>query len=236
LFWGDDLSDFISVIVVLIIMTNFLLLAAGSLSASVRIIGFQGLALGVLPLVVHQEGLTFRLLAIAALVMILKGVIFPRLLLRSLRELGSARAITFYVGPIASLLVGIVVLGSSLWWGYVLPLPEHTPYTLAIPMVFFTIVTGLFLIVSRRQALMQIVGYLALENGIYAFGVFFAQSESMLIELGILLDVFVGVFIMGVMVFHISRQFDSIETSQLSTLRDWIQSEQSPARKDEAHL
>jgi hydrogenase-4 component E len=225
------MNDLIGVIVVLIIMTNFLLLAAGSLRASVRIIGLQGLALGVLPLCVHQGGLTIRLLFIAVLVIILKGLVFPRLLMRSLRESGSARAITFYVGPIASLLIGIFVLGSSLWWGYVLPLPEATPYSLAIPMVFFTIVTGLFLIVSRRQALMQIVGYLALENGIYAFGVFFAQSESMLIELGILLDVFVGVFIMGVMVFHISREFDNIETSQLSTLRDWIHSRNDAAAK-----
>lgn len=228
------MSDLISVLVVLIIMTDFLLLAAGSLRAAVRIIGFQGLALGMLPLVVHQSGLNLRLAAIAVLVIALKGVIFPRFLMRSLRESGTGRAITSYVGPIASLLVGILVLGSSLWWGYVLPLPEHTPYTLAIPMVFFTIVTGLFLIVSRRQALMQIIGYLALENGIYAFGVFFAQSESMLIELGILLDVFVGVFIMGVMVFHISRQFDSIETQQLSTLRDWIRSSKEAEVKDQA--
>jgi len=99
-------------------------------------------------------------------------------------------------------------------------------------MVFFTIVTGLFLIVSRRQALMQIIGYLALENGIYAFGVFFAQSESMLIEIGILLDVFVGVFIMGIMVFHISREFDNIEAGQLSTLRDWFRSRKVLSSKD----
>jgi hydrogenase-4 component E len=216
------MNDLVSIIVVLIIMSNFLLLAAGWLRASVRIIGLQGFALGLLPLCVHQEGLTIRLVIIAVLVIVLKGMIFPRLLMRTLRELGSARAVTFYVGPIASLLIGILVLGSSLWWGYVLPLPEESPAALAIPMVFFTIITGLFLIVSRRQALMQIVGYLALENGIYAFGVFFAQSESMLIELGVMLDVFVGVFIMGIMVFHISREFDSIETSQLSTLRDWI--------------
>jgi len=79
---------------------------------------------------------------------------------------------------------------------------------------------------------MQIIGSLALENGIYAFGVFFAQSESMLIEIGILLDVFVGVFIMGVMVFHISREFDNIEAGQLSTLRDWFQSRKGIVGKD----
>lgn len=224
--------DLVSAIVVLIIITDFLLLGAGRLKAAIRIVTIQGLALGLLPLFVHQDGLTLRLGLIAALVIALKGIAFPRLLMRSLRELSTVHTITYYVGPMASLLVGILVMGSSLWWGYVLPLPDNTGYRLAMPMVFFTIVTGLFLIVSRRQAFMQIIGYLALENGIYAFGVFFAQSESMLIEIGILLDVFVGVFIMGVMVFHISREFDDLESGQLSTLRDWFKSRKSTAGKE----
>lgn len=224
--------DLVSAIVVLIIITDFLLLGAGRLKAAVRIVTIQGLALGLLPLFVHQDGLTLRLGLIAALVIALKGIAFPRLLMRSLRELSTVRTITYYVGPMVSLLVGILVMGSSLWWGYVLPLPDNTGYRLAMPMVFFTIVTGLFLIVSRRQAFMQIIGYLALENGIYAFGVFFAQSESMLIEIGILLDVFVGVFIMGMMVFHISREFDDLESGQLSTLGDWFKRRESTAGKE----
>jgi hydrogenase-4 component E len=227
-----SMYDIASAIVVLIIITNFLLLGAGWLRAAVRIVAVQGFALGLLPLFVHQDGLTIRLAIIAVLVITLKGIVFPRLLMRSLRELSSVRTITYYVGPMPSLLIGIFVMSSSLWWGYVLPLPDQTGYRLAIPMVFFTIVTGLFLIVSRRQALMQIIGYLALENGIYAFGVFFAQSESMLIEIGILLDVFVGVFIMGIMVFQISREFDNIEAGQLNTLRDWFKGRKEAVSKD----
>src|SRR3989339_2203280 len=171
------MNELVNAIVVLIIILNFLLLGTGWLRASVRIVAFQGLALGLLPLFVHQDGLTIRLVIIAILVLILKGVVFPRLLMRSLRELSSVGAVTFYVGPMLSLLIGILVMSSSLWWGHSLPFPDKGGYRLAIPMVFFTIVTGLFLIVSRRQAVMQIIGYLALENGIYAFGVFFAQSE-----------------------------------------------------------
>ncbi len=224
--------DLVNAVIVLIIIVNFLLLGAEWLKASVRLVTLQGFALGVLPLCVHQGGLTVRLAVIAILVILLKGIVFPRLLMRSLRELSSVRHITYYVGPMPSLLIGILVMGSSLWWGYVLPLPDHAGYRLAIPMVFFTIVTGLFLLVSRRQALMQIMGYLVLENGIYAFGVFFAQSESMLIEIGILLDVFVGVFIMGIMVFQINRTFDNIESGQLSTLRDWFKSRRAGFDKE----
>jgi hydrogenase-4 component E len=230
------MNDLINAIVVLIVIADFLLLGAGWLKSSIRIVALQGLALGLLPLCVHQYGLTLRLAIIAVLVIVLKGIVFPRLLMRSLRELSSVRAVTYYVGPVPSLLIGILVMSSSLWWGYSLPFPDQSGYHLAIPMVFFTIVTGLFLIVSRRQALMQIIGYLTLENGIYAFGVFYAQSESMLIEIGILLDVFVAVFIMGLMVFHISREFDNIEASQLSTLKDWLKSRKESFSRDQESL
>jgi len=215
------MNNMVNAIVALIVITNFMLLGANSLRASIRIVAAQGFVLGLLPLFVHQDGLTIRLATIAILVIILKGVVFPRYLLRVLREQNTTRNITCYIGPTVSLLIGIMVMSSSLWWGYVLPLPEQIGYHLVIPMVFFTIITGIFLVVSRKQALMQIIGYLTLENGIYAFGVFFTQSESMLIELGILLDVFVGVFIMGIMVFDISRVFDNIEAGQMSSLKDW---------------
>jgi hydrogenase-4 component E len=225
--------ELINAIIVLIVIANFLLLGAGWLKSSIRIVAFQGLALGMLPLLVHQDGFSIRLSIIAILVITLKGIIFPRLLMRSLRELSSVREVTYYVGPMLSLFIGILVMSSSLWWGYTLPFPDQGGYRLAIPMVFFTIVTGLFLIVSRRQALMQIIGYLTLENGIYAFGVFYAQSESMVIEIGILLDIFVAVFIMGIMVFHISREFDNIEAGQLSTLKDWLKSHKESLSRDQ---
>ena len=75
-------------------------------------------------------------------------------------------------------------------------------------------------IVSRRKAIMQTLGYLAMENGIYAFGLAFAVEEPLLVEMGVLLDVFVAVFVMGIAIHHISREFDHIDTDRLSALKD----------------
>ena len=66
----------------------------------------------------------------------------------------------------------------------------------------------------------QTLGYLAMENGIYAFGLAFAVEEPLLVEMGVLLDVFVGVFVMGIAIHHISREFDHIDTDRLSELKD----------------
>ena len=84
----------------------------------------------------------------------------------------------------------------------------------------FTTLTGLLIIVSRRKALTQVVGYLAMENGIYAFGAALAVKEPLLLEMGVLLDVLVAVFVMGITIHHISREFDHIDTDRLSELKD----------------
>ncbi len=89
-----------------------------------------------------------------------------------------------------------------------------------IPGALFTILSGLFLIISRRKALTQVIGYLVLENGIYAFGAALAVEEPLVVEMGVLLDVFVAVFVMGITIHHISRDFDHIDTDRLSLLKD----------------
>ena len=89
-----------------------------------------------------------------------------------------------------------------------------------LPGALFTILTGLLIIVSRRKALTQVVGYLAMENGVYAFGAALAVEEPLLVEMGVLLDVFVAVFVMGITIYQINREFDHIDTDRLSELKD----------------
>jgi hydrogenase-4 component E len=89
-----------------------------------------------------------------------------------------------------------------------------------VPVALSTIFTGLFLILSRRKALTQVLGYIVLENGIYIFGVALALKEPVVVELGVLLDVFVAVFIMGITVFQISREFDHTDTDRLDSLKE----------------
>ena len=113
-----------------------------------------------------------------------------------------------------------MTLGLSLWLGARLStsLPVASP--LLLPTALATALTGLFLIVSRQKALTQVMGYLGMENGIYLFGLAVARDEPFLVELGVLLDLLVGVFVMGIAVFHISREFDHIDVDQLSALKD----------------
>ena len=141
------------------------------------------------------------------------------LLLRAMREAEVRREIEPYVGYSLSILLGLAALLLALWLSARLPLPLAPVSSLVVPVALFTSFVGLFVIISRKKAITQVLGYLMLENGIYTFGVGLVQGTPMLIELGVLLDVFVAVFVMGITIFHINRQFDHLDTDRLALLK-----------------
>ena len=207
------------IVLVFLVLTNLALLGLSRLGACIRTVAVQGVALGLLPLLLDGGAVELHRMAFAAAIILLKGGVFPWMLMRTLRELNTQREVEPFVGYGKSIVLGTVAFVVCIWLGSRLPLPEPAMSSLIVPVAFFTIMSGLFLIVSRRKALTQVLGYLVLENGIYAFGVALVDKQPVLVELGILLDVFVAVFVMGIAIFHINREFDHIDTDKLSGLR-----------------
>jgi hydrogenase-4 component E len=208
------------VILVLLVLTNLRLLGASRLGASIRTVAVQGILLGALALLAHHDHLTMAVLLVALGGTALKGVVFPWLLFRALRQAEVQREVEPFVGSILSLLAGVAALGGSLWLARRLSLPEPPNSSLLVAVALFSILAGLFLIITRKKAISQVLGFLVMENGIYAFGVGLVLESPLLVELGVLLDVFVAVLVMGIIIFHISREFDHIDTHELSNLRD----------------
>lgn len=204
-----------------IILTSFVLLGSSRFGSCIRVVALQGVLLGVLTFVAPAHGASWRTLLLALASTTLKGFVFPWLLSRALRDAEVRREVEPLLGYGPSLLAGMLGLVIALWLASRLPAPHVPISSLAIPVALFTMLAGLLLIVSRRQALMQVLGYLVMENGIYAFGVALVPGTPMPVELGVLLDVFVGVFVMGIALFHINREFDHIDTERLRALKDW---------------
>ena len=115
----------------------------------------------------------------------------------------------------------IVLFGGGLFWlcGQLAPQPPPASQ-LALPVAFITMATGLFIIVARRKAITQVIGFLVFENGIGVFGTGMMLEHGVLVELGVLLDVMVLVFIMGIALFQISREFQHIDSDRLNQLDD----------------
>jgi len=208
-----------NLILVLVVLTNLKLLGSSRLGACIRATAAQGVLLGFLPLLVHDHAAPLRVLALALGSMGIKGVVFPWLLFRALREAEVTREVEPYVGYASSLMAGVLMIGVSFWMCLRLPMPESIAPPWLAPVALFSIFAGLFLIVSRKRAVNQVLGFLVLENGIYTFGVGVMAETPFLVELGVLLDAFVAVFVMGIAVYHINREFDHIDVNRLNRLK-----------------
>ncbi|MBI4564215.1 MAG: hydrogenase [Planctomycetes bacterium] len=213
------MTQMIEAVMVLLVLTNLLLLGTSRLATCIRTVAIQGVALGTLPVLGHAHELSLRLVLLAVGSASLKGVVFPFLLFRAMREADVRHEIEPFVGYTASILIGIGSLAVSVWASSRITLPGPAVSSLVLPAALFTILVGLFVIVSRRKALMQVIGYLAMENGIYAFGVVLVGEIPMLVELGVLLDVFVAVLVMGIAIYHIRREYDHIDVDELDALK-----------------
>ncbi len=217
------MHSWVDALLIFVIVTNFMLLASSRLAACIRAVSLQGMLLGLLPIIVHSQegGITIRVLLFAVAAMSLKGVAFPRLLSRTLTKIDVRREVEPYVGYTLSILAGLVGLILSAWIATKLPFPGPIISPLAVPVAFSTMFTGLFLIITRKKALNQVIGYLCAENGIFVFGVTAVHSASVMVEIGIHLDVLVAVFVMGIAVNHINKEFESIDVNMFSSLKDW---------------
>jgi hydrogenase-4 component E len=218
--WEAALKGLIDTLIVFVVLANLRLLGASRLGSCIRVVAVQGILLGLIPVLSQGGNLGLRVVLQAAVSTILKGIVFPALLIRAVRESGSRKELAPIVGYTPSLLAGGGLLALALWLGGRLPLPPAATSSLLVPVALFTIMVGLFMIVARRKAITQVLGYLAMENGIFAFGLAFAEKEPFLVEMGILLDAFMAVFVMGIMVYQINREFDHIDADRLSELRD----------------
>lgn len=213
--------DVVNALLVGMVLVGFVLLGASRLGTGIRQVALQGALLSALTLAEHAGwAAPWRVWVLALGSLLVKAVVFPYLLRRALREVDVRREVEPFIGFTASVLVGVGVFAASLWIASRLPLPASVVSPLLVPVALFTLFVGLLLLVSRRKALTQVVGYLVVENGVYCFGLALPEDSPLSIEVGILLDVFAAVFIMGIMIYQIGREFDHIDADRLAELRE----------------
>jgi hydrogenase-4 component E len=205
-------------VLLLIVLTDLAVLGTMRLSTCIRALAVQGLLLGLLP-VLLAPALSIHAVGLGVGTVAVKAVALPWFLVWAIREAAVRREVEPTIGPIASLLLGAGAVALGFAIAARLPLPPG-PDELLVPYSLATVIIGFIVLTTRRKALTQVVGYLMLENGIYLFGLTQTERVPFLLELGVLLDIFVGVFIMGIVVFHINREFDSLDSARLTELTD----------------
>jgi len=204
---------------VLLVLSSLALLGTSRIATGIRVLALQGVLVAIVVLVGLDGHIALRAVALGLATLLLKGALFPWLLVRAQRAAKVQEELEPFVGYQFSLAGGVIALSVAVWLSHRLALPPAIDAKL-LAVGFFMIFAGLLLLVSRRIAIGQVFGYVVMENGIALFGLAVAQHEPLLIELAILLDVFVAVFVMGIAIGHINREFDHIDVDRMAALRD----------------
>jgi hydrogenase-4 component E len=213
------MAPFLDPLLIVALALNFVALGVSRIRGVISAVALQGMLLGIFPLLVHPEiGLRGILLILVTIG--LKGLVIPAFLVRAMREANIQHEVKPVVDYMSSLRLGAVGTGLAMIFSYTLPLAEQHADLLLVPASLATVWTGFLMLTTRRKAIMQVLGYLVLENGIFLFGLLLLEAMPFLVEVGVLLDLFTGVFVMAIIIHHISREFASISTEHLTKLKE----------------
>jgi len=213
------MSSLLSSLVAALLLINLVALGTSRIGTVVRAIAAQGVLLGLLAVAAHGT-LDGRVLALALASIVLKGWLIPLILFRALRQVAIKREVEPSLGLLPSLLLGAFATVLAVVAGSQLPLAETRLAPLLVPASLATIAAGFILLTARRKAISQVLGYLVLENGIFIFGLLLVEAMPFLVEAGVLLDLFVGIFVLSIIIHHINREFASLDTRRMSLLKE----------------
>jgi hydrogenase-4 component E len=213
------MSQALDLLLIVALTLNFVALGVSRIRGVITAVACQGALLGLLPLLIHGDLGARGYLLIVATIM-LKGFVIPRFLLHAMREADIRHEVNPLVSFAASLLLGAVGSGLAIMFSSTLPLAEAHTNWLLVPASLSTVWTGFLLLTTRKKAIMQVLGYLLLENGIFLFGLLLLEAMPLLVEFGVLLDLFTGVFVMGIIIHQINREFASTSSENLAELKE----------------
>jgi hydrogenase-4 component E len=211
-------DSLLSSLVAALMLVNLVALGTSRIGTVVRAVALQGVLLGLLAAAAH--GVSPRVLVLAFASALVKGWVIPAILFRALRQMAIQREVEPAIGLLASLLLGAAATALAIAAGNQLPLAETRLAPLLVPASLATVTIGFILLTTRRKAISQVLGYLVLENGIFIFGLLLVEAMPFLVEAGVLLDLFVGIFVLSIIIHHINREFASLDTRRLSLLKE----------------
>jgi hydrogenase-4 component E len=213
-------AQIINLCAAIILLLAFAMLAQRRMLPLINLFAYQGLTLGLSTLVVAATTGQHHLYWSAGLTLFLKALLLPWILHRLVRQLHVRFEVESLINIPTTMLVGIVLVMVS--FNVALPISQLsntvTRGTLGIALA--TVMLAFLMMITRRKAITQVVGFLAMENGLFLAATSATYGMPMVVELGIALDVLVGAIILGVFFFQIRDQFDSLDIGHMEKLKD----------------
>lgn len=203
-----------------VLLTTVLALWRRELAAIVRLLVAQGVLIAALAALLGVRESSGELYLAALGVLVLKAFVLPAVLRRVLAESGEARETEPLVNVTASLLAAALLTLLAYWLSGPLVALAPSPATRALPVGLAVVLMGFFMLVTRRRALSQVVGFLLLDNGIATTAFLATAGVPLVVELGVSLDVLLVVLVLQIVVARMRLTFGRTDLDELRELRD----------------
>lgn len=204
----------------IILLLAFAMLAQRRVMPLINLFALQGLVLGTSTLIVAVTTQQHHLYYSAGLTLALKAMLLPWILHRLVRRLYVKWDVESLVNVPTTMLIGIVLVMIAFNVAQPISLLSQTISRGTLGIALASVMLAFLMMIIRTKAIPQVVGFLAMENGLFLAATSATYGMPMVVELGIALDVLVGAIILGVFFFQIREQFDSLDIRHLERLKD----------------
>ncbi|HUX24196.1 MAG TPA: formate hydrogenlyase [Burkholderiales bacterium] len=213
-------SQFVNLLAAFLLLLAFAMLSQRRILTLIRLYAWQGAALVASTLIVAYSTEQPHLYFSAALTLLLKVILIPWVLHRLIDRLHIRWDVETLINIPATMLIGIglVIFAFALAAPISQMADTLTRATLGIAMA--SVLLSFLMMIVRRKAVPQVIGFLAMENGLFFAATSATYGMPLVVELGVALDVLVGTFIFGIFFFHIREQFDSLDIRHMETLKE----------------
>jgi hydrogenase-4 component E len=209
-----------SLLAALILLTAFAMLVQRRMYGLLHLFAWQGFFLSVSTAMVGYVAKTHHLYISSLLTLSLKVIVLPYILHVLIQRLRIHKEVETIVNVPTTMLMGIALVIFS--YHLTAPIRELstliTKSTLAVALA--TVLLGMLMMITRRHAVTQIIGFLAMENGLFFAATSATYGMPLVVELGVALDILIAAFIFGIFFFHISTTFDSLDVEQMARLKE----------------
>lgn len=209
----------VDTILSLVLLSVLFSFGASRLPGLIMVVAFQGIVVSIVPFFLGHDmtagGIVFTLVTL-----VIRGIIIPMSIYIVIKKVAIKREVEPIIGYHASILCGLGLIVAATYISRQLNIAPISDYTLLFPTAISLLVTGMFLLMARRNAIAMVLGYIMMENGIYLIGSTISIRARHIVEFGILLDVLAGVMIMAIILQNIKQTFDDVDTAHLRTLKE----------------
>jgi hydrogenase-4 component E len=214
------IGQIINLLASILLILSFAMLSQRRILSLIHLYMFQGMALVAATLLIGYTTDQPHLYYSAALTLVLKVILIPILLHRLINRLNVRWDVETLLNIPTTMLIGIGVVILSFYLASPISRLSATIVHSTLGIALACVLLSFMMMIARSKAVPQVIGFLSMENGLFFAATATVYGMPMVVELGIALDVLVGILILGVFMFQIRERFDSLDVHHLETLKE----------------